>query len=406
MQPTEAILGMNKTTTRRLINCVNIVNLISNSFYSKMIRSSITLFPPRLPGRADFRIWNSQLINYAGYQQEDGSVLGDGASVEFTKVCLRLGWNKPKAERTRYDILPIIVNTPNEKPQLFELPEHLALRVPIEHPKYPAVAKLGLEWFGLPAVSSMQLDAGGLQFTAAPFNGWYMSTEIAVRDLLDANRYNQLENLAVALNLNPKAPGWHWKDQVAIEMNIAVMHSYGKRGVTIVDQHTASDQFIQHMQNEYRQRGGCPADWVWINPPISGSLTKVFHQEMINYKLKPSYEYQEKAWRTYQFESKIKLRTHFRSAVHALQWALHCGHQMRSRRPHIRVLFATETGKSEEFAERFVESMRHSIDCKATTMNEYDFNHLPKETHLVVICSTFGEGQPPENGEVRFKIKR
>ena len=26
-----------------------------------------------------------------------------------------------------------------------------------------------------------------------------------------------------------------------------------------------------------RARGGCPADWVWIVPPISGSATPVFH---------------------------------------------------------------------------------------------------------------------------------
>jgi len=40
------------------------------------------------------------------------------------------------------------------------------------------------------------------------------------------------------------------------------------------------------METETRLRGGCPADWVWIVPPISGSLTPVFHQEMINYSLK------------------------------------------------------------------------------------------------------------------------
>ena len=31
---------------------------------------------------------------------------------------------------------------------------------------------------------------------------------------------------------------------------------------------------------------------VWIVPPMSGSATEVFHQEMIRYHLKPSYEYQ------------------------------------------------------------------------------------------------------------------
>lgn len=62
-------------------------------------------------------------------------------------------------------------------------------------------------------------------------------------------------------------------------------------GVTITDHHAASESFMKHMENEQKARGGCPADWVWIVPPMSGSLTEVFHQEMLLYKLKPSYEY-------------------------------------------------------------------------------------------------------------------
>lgn len=49
---------------------------------------------------------------------------------------------------------------------------------------------------------------------------------------------------------------------------------------------------MKHMENEYRVRGGCPGDWVWIVPPMSGSITPVFHQEMLNYRLTPSFEYQ------------------------------------------------------------------------------------------------------------------
>jgi nitric-oxide synthase len=89
-----------------------------------------------------------------------------------------------------------------------------------------------------------------------------------------------------------------WKDRVLIEVNIAVLYSFQKSGVTIVDHHSASDSFIRHMNTEYKQRGGCPADWVWIVPPISGSITSVFHQEMLNYKLKPSFEYQVKKKRS------------------------------------------------------------------------------------------------------------
>lgn len=53
--------------------------------------------------------------------------------------------------------------------------------------------KLNLRWYALPAVSGMMFDCGGIQFPAAPFNGWYMSTEIGCRDLCDTTRYNMLE---------------------------------------------------------------------------------------------------------------------------------------------------------------------------------------------------------------------
>lgn len=37
------------------------------------------------------------------------------------------------------------------------------------------------------------LEIGGLRFTAAPFSGWYLVTEIGARDLGDPMRYNLLE---------------------------------------------------------------------------------------------------------------------------------------------------------------------------------------------------------------------
>lgn len=65
-----------------------------------------------------------------------------------------------------------------------------------------------------------------------------------------------------------------------------------KQNVTIMDHHSAAESFMKYMQNEYRSRGGCPADWIWLVPPISGSITPVFHQEMLNYVLSPFYYYQ------------------------------------------------------------------------------------------------------------------
>ena len=83
-----------------------------------------------------------------------------------------------------------------------------------------------------------------------------------------------------------------WKDTVVLEMNKAVLNSYKKKGVTIWDHHSASQSFMQFFGNEMKTRGGCPADWVWLMPPMSSSVCPVFHQEMAFYFLKPSFEYQ------------------------------------------------------------------------------------------------------------------
>lgn len=49
-------------------------------------RSAITIFPQRVDGKHDFRVWNCQLIRYAGYRLPDDKIQGDPANVEFTEV--------------------------------------------------------------------------------------------------------------------------------------------------------------------------------------------------------------------------------------------------------------------------------------------------------------------------------
>ncbi len=38
-----------------------------------------------------------------------------------------------------------------------------------------------------------------------------------------------------------------WKDRVAVEVNTAILHSFRIAGVSIVDQHTVSEQFQTHL---------------------------------------------------------------------------------------------------------------------------------------------------------------
>lgn len=137
----------------------------------------------------------------------------------------------------------------------------------------------------------MCMDAGGIYFNCVAFNGWYMNTEIG-RDLTEALRYDKLKIIATVLGLDTRNNVSLWKDEVLLETNKAILNSFNKAGVTIVDLHTASESFVKHWENEMKLRGGTPSDWVWINPSMSAHITPIFGLEMINYILKPYFEYQ------------------------------------------------------------------------------------------------------------------
>uniref|UniRef100_H3C394 Nitric oxide synthase n=1 Tax=Tetraodon nigroviridis TaxID=99883 RepID=H3C394_TETNG len=365
------------------------------------LRSAITIFPPRTDGKHDFRVWNSQLIRYAGYKQPDGQILGDPANVEFTEICMQLGWKAPKG---RFDVLPLLLQANGNDPELFEIPEDLVLEVPITHPKYEWFKELELKWYALPAVSNMMLEIGGLEFTACPFSGWYMGTEIGVRDFCDTSRYNILEEVANKMGLDTRKTSSLWKDQALVEVNIAVLYSFQSCKVTIVDHHSATESFMKHMENEYRVRGGCPGDWVWIVPPMSGSITPVFHQEMLNYRLTPSYEYQLDPWHTHVWKGvngtpTKKRAIGFKKLAKAVKFSAKLmGHAM-AKRVKATILFATETGKSQDYAKTLCEIFKHAFDPKVMSMDEYDVVDLEHETLVLVVTSTFGNGDPPENGE-------
>uniref|UniRef100_A0A8C4S096 Nitric oxide synthase n=1 Tax=Erpetoichthys calabaricus TaxID=27687 RepID=A0A8C4S096_ERPCA len=365
------------------------------------LRSVITIFPQRTDGKHDFRVWNSQLIRYAGYLMPDGSILGDPVNTEFTQMCIHLGW-KPKFGR--FDVLPVILQANGEDPELFEIPPDIILEVPMEHPRFDWFQELNLKWYALPAVANMLLEVGGLEFTACPFNGWYMGTEIGVRDFCDSQRYNILEEVGKKMGLETNKLASLWKDQALVEINIAVLHSFQKNNVTIMDHHSASESFMKHMQNEVRLRGGCPADWVWLVPPMSGSITPIFHQEMLNYVLSPYYYYQVDPWITHEWKDEkkkpIKRQIKFKDLARMVFFASYLMHKVMAARVKATILYATETGKSETFARKLNTVLNSALNSRVVCMDDYDFSELETETLVVLITSTFGNGDSPGNGQV------
>lgn len=257
------------------------------------IQSTISIFAPDQPGQAGIRIWNSQLIRYAGYCNADGTIIGDPAQIELTEICRHLGW---QGQGTRFDILPLIIQMPGQKPQWFELPKAAVMEVPILHPNYDWFAELELKWHALPAVSDWRLEIGGISYSCAPFSGWYMSAEIGARNFGDVQRYNLLPVIAERLGLNTRSKLSLWKDQALLELNLAVLHSFSVSGVSIVDHHTASAQFMRHCQREAEADRIVPADWGRIVPPMSASSLEVFHQDMDDVCLKPNFFPQAAPW--------------------------------------------------------------------------------------------------------------
>lgn len=255
------------------------------------IRSVMTVFAPRERDRPGPRIWNRQLCGYAGYRLGDDGVLGDAMNVRFTELALSLGWSPPRL-RSAFDLLPLIISGRNGMPQVFTLPPELAYEVQITHPEYAFFAELGLRWYALPTITDLRLHAAGTDYCAAPFNGWYMGTEVGARNLADIERYNQLEAIANRLGLDISRPQSLWKDRALVELNRAVLHSYVQAGVKIVDHHTASAEFMRFRAREMREGRPISARWDWIVPPLSSATTEVFHTPMMEIRQTPAFHLQ------------------------------------------------------------------------------------------------------------------
>src|SRR5699024_10296609 len=130
----------------------------------------ITIYHPEHPPK----IFNNQLIRYAGYDD-----YGDPAEKQVTALAQQLGW---QGNNTNFDVLPLIYAMPNQPVTYYEYPSEIIKEVAISHDQYPKLKSLALKWYAVPIISNMDLKIGGITYPTAPFNGWYMVNEIAVRN--------------------------------------------------------------------------------------------------------------------------------------------------------------------------------------------------------------------------------
>jgi nitric-oxide synthase len=249
------------------------------------IRPVLSVFSAAVPRRPFARLWNEQLIRYAGYRRPDGRLVGDPRFVGFTEAMRERGW---RGKGEAFDVLPLAIETPAEGVRIYDLPESAVWEVPLAHPDLPWFAELGLRWHAVPTISNMRLCVGGINYPLAPFNGWYLGTEIGARNLADVGRYNMLPSVAQRLGLDTSTERSLWRDRALVELNRAVLWSFDRAGARISDHHSESRRFLDHIAREERAGRPTPADWTWIVPPLSGGATAVFHRYYHEADLRPN----------------------------------------------------------------------------------------------------------------------
>ncbi len=144
----------------------------------------------------------------------------------------------------------------------------------------------------------MALDVGGIQYTACLSNGFYMGTEIGSLNFGDKRRYNLLPLIADKMGLDSREERTLWRDQALVEVNIAVLHSFRKHGVRMLDHHALSDYFMRFNEEEKQLGRKVYGHWPWLVPPLSSSISDLWHyKKWKNRILKPNYFYQPTPWK-------------------------------------------------------------------------------------------------------------
>lgn len=71
-----------------------------------------------------------------------------------------------------------------------------------------------------------------------------------------------------------------------------------------------------------------------------------------------------------------------------------------AKRHKVVILYASETGKSETFAQTLNSLFLHAFDSKVICMSDYDFTRIEYDQCILIVSSTTGNGEAPDNGQV------
>lgn len=98
-----------------------VLKRISEAFNAGNLLPTVFVFRPRNVDCLGPMFWNHQILEFAGYEAEDGSIMGDPNSVNLTKAIIELGWVPPES-RSPWDLCHLLLSL---KATLLPLPKYL-----------------------------------------------------------------------------------------------------------------------------------------------------------------------------------------------------------------------------------------------------------------------------------------
>ncbi|PWY88332.1 putative nitric oxide synthase [Aspergillus heteromorphus CBS 117.55] len=423
-----------------------ILEEVTKSFNNGQITPTVFVFPPKSVDGNGPMFWNKQVLNFAAYELDNGSVLGDPSNVQLTKDIIDLGWTPP-TPKGRWDLLPIVAMAENDAPALVEIPDNLRRLIDIEHPDYPGIGKLDLKWYQFPALSRLGFDIGGVQYTAAPFLGWYMDAEIGVRNLADTFRFDSLPDVAKAVGFSidsyrqrqeyseiremgdlPDYEQLRWLSRAQAELNYAVRWSFLKKGVTCVGTLAASSDWCQY-DDDHAEKNGyrLNSDPYWLSPP-QGSIVPVWHRGGApNYQPKPmicrnrydpvkSWQRQKSATEAYPVRLVRKegswvteVLSPFTSNPSERNGSTATEAVSEAKLNTVRICYCSKGTTARILADKLHNSVKKcakTFRVAFSSLNALDLHKVDPSDVILVVASTTGSGTFPTNGDEFAKSTR
>jgi nitric-oxide synthase len=81
-----------------------------------------------------------------------------------------------------------------------------------------------------------------------------------------------------------------------VELNRAVLHSFNKAKVRIIDHHSATASHLRFEKDESKAGRPVQGRWDWLIPPLSGSLTKLWNRSYNSTEYSPNFLHQKRPY--------------------------------------------------------------------------------------------------------------